>query len=898
MAMDTSDIKGRDARDRIINTLGLGLTYPLRDLPVEHLTLIAVDLPAEIYIPDAQTGVWYQLCDEDGNPMTLADLAVGMVVEIHGKDDEGKRVAERVNFKNPDSYTTEGLVEDDGEVTLTGVIEAVGDDLDSLTVGGETFAVTPETLFAATCVDVEDPILVSPPITEDITYTILAFRKDPNLGPDLETYLNQIVSIQVGVDSSLEVSFVPSALQRVDQNVPDQIFVNYWDSDAAQEKVQVKISESQEGVTYQLFLEKTDQLCEVREEDDGRSEAQPGNKGDCFLETLTGFNEDVRLHVKAYRTTRSDICAYLETTLTVNVRPDPAVAVSIDTLVFDYHTKARLTLANTQASATYALYQRDLVEADYVPQGTAGALEIPTGEGHSVFVKTPEKITDWNDPAGFVSVGPFVEGDGKLSITTGDLAEDTLFVVRATKIDNEESLPLGQVVAVLVRPNPELKVGVQASPIDADSIGVLTVNDAQKGVFYQLRLDAEPVGAPGYHVEDRGLERTRVEVDFAVDSQGDTVLLLLSGPLTVMTTFNVLATKISSELSAQLVGTATVEVESGIDPSLAVAFEPYEHQNADGPPIAINYGDKVRVKISASQEGISYQLFEDTEEEVSLSNAWKGNTREIILFPNAGFNEDIGIKIKAFRTSNPALFAYLDARLTVNVRPDPAVAVTLEAAVLDYNAKAKLSLTGFQASATYTLYQREITPSEYVAEGTAGVLEIPTGEGPSVFVKAPETVTDWDDPSGFVPVKDFTTALGKLTTGGLPEDALFVVRATKNENGERLPLDQVVAVLVRPNTALGVESATEEVTLATTQRGVFYELLDADDTPVGSPGYHVEDRWLERTRVELDFAVESQGDAVLLLPTGPLTKTTTFTIRATKLTTALTATVEVQAEEG
>ena len=903
MAMDTSDIKGRDARDRIINTLGLGLTYPLRDLPVQHRTLVSVDLPAEMRILEAQTGVWYQLCDEDGNPMTLADLAVGMVVEIQGKDAAGGgRTATRINVKGPDAVAS--AAEADGEVTLTGAIEARADD--RITVGGETFAVTRETLVGATCMDVEDPILWSPPITEDVTYTILAFRKDPDRRLNLETYLNQIISLQAGVDPSLAVSFMPYDHQRVDEDVPDQIFVNYWDSDEAKEKVRIKISESQEGVTYQLF-ETTEESCTALTKEDGLSLAWKGNKGDLVFTTKAGFNKDIRLLVKAYRTTRAEICAYLETTLTVNVRPDPAVAVSIDALIYDYHTKARLTLANTQASATYALYQRDLVEADYVLQGTAGALEIPTGEGHSVFVKAPEKITDWNAASGFAQVGPFVEEGGAVSITTGELAEDTLFVVRATKIENGESLPLDQVVAVLVRPNPAPEVGVQASPIDADSIGVITVNGAQKGVFYQLRLDADdtPVGAPGYHVEDRFLERTRVEVDFAVESQGTPLLALLSGPLTETTTFNILATKIFSGLPAQLVGVATVEVESGIDPSLAVAFEPYEHQNADGPQIVTNYGNKVRVKIFASQEGISYKLFEDTEQEVSLSNAWKGKAGEIILFPNAGFNEDIGIKIKAFRTSNPALFAYLDARLTVNVRPNPAVAVTLEAAVLDYNAKAKLSLAGFQASATYTLYKREITSSEYVDEGTAGALEIATGEGHSVFVKAPEQITNWDDPSGFVPVKDFTTALGKLTTGGLPEDALFVVRATKIENGESLPLDQVVAVLVRPNTALGVsvEPAAEAddgsvVTLATTQRGVFYELLDAADTPVGSPGYHYEDRWLERTRVELDFAVESQGDAVLLLPTGPLTEPTTFTLRATKITTALTATVEVQAGEG
>ena len=45
--------------------------------------------------------------------------------------------------------------------------------------------------------------------------------------------------------------------------------------------------------------------------------------------------------VKAYRTTRPGTCAYLETTLTVNVRPNPAVKVSVETLIYDYHTKAR-----------------------------------------------------------------------------------------------------------------------------------------------------------------------------------------------------------------------------------------------------------------------------------------------------------------------------------------------------------------------------------------------------------------------------------------------------------------------------------------------------------------------------------------------------------------------------
>ena len=60
----------RDARDRLIDLLGLGDTYPLRDVPVTVDRLIVpFDSTAEIPVTFAQSGVTYGLRDKDGHPV-------------------------------------------------------------------------------------------------------------------------------------------------------------------------------------------------------------------------------------------------------------------------------------------------------------------------------------------------------------------------------------------------------------------------------------------------------------------------------------------------------------------------------------------------------------------------------------------------------------------------------------------------------------------------------------------------------------------------------------------------------------------------------------------------------------------------------------------------------------
>lgn len=70
----------RDARDRVVDLLGLGRSYPLRDLPVPRTMMVPPFHAAVIPIQFTQRGVVYVLCDEasgkpivrDGKPIELA----------------------------------------------------------------------------------------------------------------------------------------------------------------------------------------------------------------------------------------------------------------------------------------------------------------------------------------------------------------------------------------------------------------------------------------------------------------------------------------------------------------------------------------------------------------------------------------------------------------------------------------------------------------------------------------------------------------------------------------------------------------------------------------------------------------------------------------------------------
>ena len=87
---NVTTIQIRDARDRLIDLLGMGETYPLQDLPVPDAGLtVAFDTPAWIPVDTSQPGVSYHLRDKDDIPVerTGPDGRVAVQADGTGETD-------------------------------------------------------------------------------------------------------------------------------------------------------------------------------------------------------------------------------------------------------------------------------------------------------------------------------------------------------------------------------------------------------------------------------------------------------------------------------------------------------------------------------------------------------------------------------------------------------------------------------------------------------------------------------------------------------------------------------------------------------------------------------------------------------------------------------------------
>src|SRR5271166_5361265 len=436
---DTRMVRNRDARDRLVLILGIGLAYPLRDLPLDYDKIVAVDLDSKIKIIGGQFGVLYRLCDAEGNQLI-----------------------------NPSYEVTPNGSEGEGGV-----------------------------------------ILPTPKIMKDITFSIMAVREDADLGVLVETYLNKLVEIEGGFNQRLALNFQLQGNQ-IARN--GQLVVDY-----GEKSITISVADSQEGVTYQLFEDTGDNAI-----GEPLSDPVPGTGAIILLTLKSGASlfEDTAIKIKARRKTSGhDSSVFLNTRLTIKVRPDATVGVSVDFPIVDYKGTPKFTLTRFQASATYELYQREISPSEYF--------------GDEIRVQSREL-------SGFVKVATFAGG----TITSGNLTEDTIFIVTATKIKGETP-QLDRSVAVFVRPSPDPEVRAERTPISTGTSGMVLVNNTQKGVEYQLlNEDKTSFGSPGYDYRDRGVGTTRVGIDFGVDTVGEKPVSLPTPVLDKKKTFKVQATTI------------------------------------------------------------------------------------------------------------------------------------------------------------------------------------------------------------------------------------------------------------------------------------------------------------------------------------------------------------------
>lgn len=417
----------------------------------------------------------------------------------------------------------------------------------------------------------------------------------------------------------------------------------------------------------------------------------------------------------------------------------------------------------------------------------------------------------------------------------------------------------------------------------------IVISSAQIGVRYQLcDQDGNPLLAGGSPIS-----ATRTS------DQPDERVVLQTPPINEDTTFTILAARDTDAHGAPLALPlesylrATISIKVGIDTGLPVEPVPAAGQASAGARITISYGDTVTVAVNNSQEGISYLLIK-AGDDAALSKPVQGNKAGILLVSPA-LTEDSELQVKAYRTQARSNSERLATTVAVLVRPNPSVALAIEPAappIVAYGAGATLSIADPQASATYQLYRRQLVPTDYVTDATPGRLAVP---GSDVFVRSPERAAG-GEPAGFELVGAFAAAGQQQTiaSGSLTEDSIFVVLAAKTTNPERLRLDQALVVLVRPDPEPAVAARPASVTRATdglvvvsgTQRGVLYQLFSGD-TPINAPGYDYRDRGVGAARVAVDLVVEAPTDQQaaeeLLLPTGPVTKKTTYTVLATRI---------------
>ena len=479
----------RDARDRVIELLGLGLPWPLRDVPLPQPLVVASGLPAIIDLGFSQRGVRYELCDAaTGQPVT-ADPA------------------------NPASP----------------VVAAQGT--------GQPLQLT------------------TPRILKDTIYRVRAI-KDPAGPPgawERATWLRGEIRVIEGIDTSLVPEF--RDLPRVDPQAPSQFSACLCNHGVT---VTVDLPASQDGIAYDLITADPD-LRNSR--DQAKLSQKPrqstarvlGNGGLVSL-MYPAAGEDQDLLVRATRITETggaSPVAVLSTVLSLRVRPDPAVPVTLANPVRPFAALGVLqvggTMMKSQRGVTYQLWWRRIRDGEFVtdpfqppPAAAEPSLVVP-GEGRPIRVARPAATAD---PTALAAMGfspvPATQV-GNVEILVFDLWPsrlsdcDTTWVVLASKqhrlgpLDGSDprtgssGVQLTQAGVQLVRPDPTVSIALVRWQQEASG-GLWRMVGGEPGVFYAVSRGGAALGREVYvhQTDDRdpsvakGVGQLRLDVDLAI----------------------------------------------------------------------------------------------------------------------------------------------------------------------------------------------------------------------------------------------------------------------------------------------------------------------------------------------------------------------------------------------
>jgi hypothetical protein len=483
----------RGARDRLIDLMGIGETYPLQDVALEDVQLtVSFDEPAGFDIEPGQKDVRYELFEDD-QPVT--NPAGGLVYSVNGQGDGGETI-----LVGP-------------LITLDRTFQIRARKIDFDAPQREAF------LFQTATVKVGlNPLLGT---------WIYGPDPDQPMSPSVVDHGSQ-------VDVRVEDAQAGACYQLV-----------YAGSDGV-EVVTPKVKGAGADLTLSIPVIEEDTQIQIRV----TRTFDPG-EGRPDLEAYLGeaLPLPLELDIAARR--------LLALRLPLAVRANPTLDVSITGVALalgeppedgsplvDPAGDTTVTIAGSQQSVSYSVYVRRLVDADFEiddidapPPVEVITVAIPDvldedGTEHHVLVHSPPYLTPWQVQVGYVQrVEPTPGNGANLDLTVGPVEEDSVLVIRADKSHSAVNQPpsalqLQQAVVALPRPLavPDLTLTLSSN---GDGTGTLLATGGQPGVFYHLRLDGMEIGLPAYFHQldeldandpnqNRGLGQLRLETDFVV----------------------------------------------------------------------------------------------------------------------------------------------------------------------------------------------------------------------------------------------------------------------------------------------------------------------------------------------------------------------------------------------
>jgi hypothetical protein len=477
-------VYARATRDRIIDLLGLGETYPLRDVTVEEDQLtVDFNAPSKFEIEPAQEDVEYALYEHD-QPVKPAGSVTrgGEIVTLGGPVITDDRVFQihAAKIRPPERATF-----------LLGTAKirvGLNTGLRAWISGGS---------------------LLNPLSSGDLDFRVTDYGTTVDVRVQGAQALVRYQLIYPGPGGAT-----------ISTTLTDEVPVNGKD-------LTLTTGTVTEDTQIDVHMTRTFEPSEARKNLEGYLERQPH-----------------ALSPPPWNTLKLPLAVRANPALLVSIQ---GASMDGSPLV-DPLGSVTITLASSQTSVEHSVFARPLLDADFElapPPPDAPALlppiTVPASPNvltHDVHVHAPPRPDPWTVQDGYVLHGqPTAGNGGDLTLSIGPFESDTVFVIKARKTHpgGQSALQLEHALVALPRPKPAPALSLVLS-----QSGQLSVAGGQHGVFYHFRRigQTDEIGLPAYFhrldeadpQQNRGVGQLRIETDFAVARDPDDPNALQTDP--------------------------------------------------------------------------------------------------------------------------------------------------------------------------------------------------------------------------------------------------------------------------------------------------------------------------------------------------------------------------------